>query len=74
MVECDVLVFGDDREARQTGVALAQAAGLRGIHGGALANSAAAEALTSILIFLNKTYKVDGAGIRITGELVPPEA
>jgi len=34
-----------------------------------LANSAAAEALTSVLIFLNKTYKVDGAGIRITGQL-----
>ena len=45
---------------------------LRGIHGGALVNSAAAEALTSVLIFLNKTYQVDGAGIRITGELVPP--
>lgn len=72
-VECDVLVFGDDKSARETGVALAEAAGLRGLHGGALANSAAAEALTSILIFLNKTYKVDGAGIRITGHLVPPQ-
>jgi predicted dinucleotide-binding enzyme len=51
---------------------LADAMGLRGLHGGALVNSAAAEALTSILIFLNKNYKVDGAGIRITGELVSP--
>jgi predicted dinucleotide-binding enzyme len=50
-------------------IALAAAAGLRGLHGGALANSAAAEALTSILIFINKTYAVDGAGLRITGEL-----
>lgn len=73
-VECDVLVFGDDKDARQTGIDLAEAAGLRGIHGGALVNSAAAEALTSILIFLNKTYKVDGAGIRITGHLTPPDA
>lgn len=71
-IGCDVLVFGDDKDARETVVALAEAAGLRGLHGGALVNSAAAEALTSILIFLNKTYQVDGAGIRITGELVPP--
>ncbi|WP_345791952.1 NADPH-dependent F420 reductase [Thauera sp. JM12B12] len=68
-VECDVLVFGDDKEARAVAVALADCAGLRGLHAGVLANSAAAEALTSILIFLNKTYKVDGAGIRITGRL-----
>ena len=71
-VGCDVLVFGDDKAARGQVVALADAMGLRGLHGGALCNSAAAEALTSILIFLNKTYKVDGAGIRITGDLIPP--
>lgn len=68
-VDCDVLAFGDDKEARAIAVALADSAGLRGLHAGVLANSAAAEALTSILIFLNKTYKVDGAGIRITGRL-----
>lgn len=71
-VGCDVLVFGDDKAARGRVVALADAMGLRGLHAGALVNSAAAEALTSILIFMNKTYRVDGAGIRITGELVPP--
>lgn len=70
LVDCDVLVFGNDRGARDQVVALAQDAGLRGLHGGSLANSAAAEALTSVLIFLNKTYAVDGAGIRITGKLV----
>lgn len=73
-IACDVLVFGDDKAARGVVVALADLIGLRGIHGGALANSAAAEALTSVLIFINKTYQVDGAGFRITGELVPPEA
>ncbi len=71
-VACDVLVFGDDRAARDVVVGLAGEMGLRGLHAGALANSAAAEALTSVLIFLNKTYQVDGAGIQITGELVPP--
>lgn len=73
-IGCDVLVFGDDKDARGEVVALADAMGLRGLHGGALVNSAAAEAMTSILIFLNKTYRVDGAGIRITGTLTPQEA
>jgi NADPH-dependent F420 reductase len=73
-IACDVLVFGDDKAARSKVVTLANAMGLRGLHGGALVNSAAAEALTSILIFLNKTYRVDGAGIRITGTLIEPEA
>ncbi len=65
-VDCDCLVFGDTLADRAVGVALAEAAGLRALHGGALANSAAAEALTSVLIFLNKTYRSDGAGLRIT--------
>lgn len=71
-VECDVLVFGDDKEARTKVIGLVGETGLRGIHGGALANSAAAEAMTSVLILINKTYKVAGAGIRITGDLVEP--
>jgi len=70
-VDCDVLVFGDDKVARDVVVELVEATGLRGIHGGALQNSAAAEALTSLLIFINKTYSVDGAGVRITGKLLP---
>jgi 8-hydroxy-5-deazaflavin:NADPH oxidoreductase len=73
VVDCDCLVFGDDKAARAVGVALAEAAGLRGLHGGALINSAAAEALTSVLIFLNKTYQIDGGGIKITGTLIAPE-
>lgn len=73
-IDCDVFVFGNDKAARARVVALAELAGLRGLHGGALANSAAAEALTSVLILINKTYGVDGAGIRITGELIEPDA
>jgi NADPH-dependent F420 reductase len=74
-IECDVLVFGDDKAARAKVVEIARQLGLRGLHGGALVNSAAAEAFTSILIFLNKTYSIDGgAGIRITGTLVEPES
>lgn len=71
-VDCDVLVFGDDKAARAEVIGLARQMGLRGLHGGALVNAAAVEALTSVLIFLNKTYQVDGAGIRITGTLIEP--
>lgn len=70
-VDCDILVFGDDKAARAEVVALADAIGLRGVHAGALVNAAAAEAMTSLLIFINKNYQVDGAGIRITGALKP---
>lgn len=73
IIACDVLVFGNDKAARSEVISLAGKAGLRGLHGGALVNSAAAEALTSILIFMNKTYSVDGAGIQITGTLINPE-
>ncbi|MGH7056873.1 MAG: NADPH-dependent F420 reductase, partial [Acetobacteraceae bacterium] len=66
-IDCDVLVFGDVRAARETVIRLAEAAGLRALHGGPLANSIAAEALTSVLITINRLYKVQGAGIRITG-------
>ena len=70
-VDCDILIFGDDKAARAEVVELADAIGLRGVHAGALVNAAAAEAMTSLLIFINKTYQVDGAGIRITGALKP---
>lgn len=66
-IDCDVLVFGDDPKDRDVAIALAKAVGLRGLHGGPLANSAAAEAFTSVLIGINRAYKVDGAGLRITG-------
>jgi NADPH-dependent F420 reductase len=70
--DCDVLVFGDDRTAREQVVQLAGDVATRGVHGGSLANSIAAEALASVLIAINRRYKVSGAGIRITG-LAPAE-
>mgnify|MGYP003643970923 FL=1 len=72
-VDCDILIFGDEKAARTEVVALVDAIGLRGVHAGALVNSAAAEAMTSLLIFINKFYQVDGAGIRITGEFGPAD-
>lgn len=66
-VACDVLVFGDDAEARAKAAELVGAMGLNALQGGSLANSAAAEAMTSVLIFLNRTHKVGHAGLRVTG-------
>lgn len=66
-IECDVLVCGDDAAAREIVIGLARDAGLKAWHAGALVNSAAAEALTSVLIAINKRYKIPGSGIRITG-------
>jgi NADPH-dependent F420 reductase len=66
-VDCDVRVCGDDATAREEVCALARAAGMVGLHAGPLANSAAAEELTSVLIAINKRYKVPGTGLRITG-------
>ncbi len=69
--DCDVLVFGNDKESRDIVIGLANEVATCGIDGGVLANSAAAEALTSVLIGINRRYKVPGAGIRITGLPAP---
>jgi hypothetical protein len=63
----DVLVFGDDKASREVVVAVLERMDLSALHGGSLANSAAAEALTSVLIFLNKQYRAEHAGLRIIG-------
>ncbi|MBD5804981.1 MAG: 8-hydroxy-5-deazaflavin:NADPH oxidoreductase [Azoarcus sp.] len=68
--DCDVLVCGDSKEAREAVIALVEAAGLRGFHAGSIANAAAVEALTSALIFINKQYQCH-AGIRLTGVAAP---
>ena len=66
-IECDVLVCGDDTPACETVIELAKSIGLRGIYAGPICNAAAVEALTSVLITINRRYKASGSGIRITG-------
>lgn len=66
VIDCDVLITGDDPDARAAVVALAVAAGLNGVEAGPLDNAVAAEAMTSLLIWMNRKYKSPGAGIRIT--------
>jgi NADPH-dependent F420 reductase len=65
--DCDVLVAGNDADARETVVNLAGKIGFKAWHAGGIDNSAVAEALTSVLIFINKRYGISGAGIHITG-------
>lgn len=65
-VDCDVLVCGNNVAAREAVIALIARCGMVAHHAGPIDNAAAAEALTSVLIGLNKRYKAH-TGIRITG-------
>lgn len=67
VVDCDILVTGDDKATKQTALELAEAAGMRGIDAGPLSNSSVSEGLTAVLIGINIRNKVKGSGIRITG-------
>jgi hypothetical protein len=63
----DVLICGDDADARETTRALVDATGLRGVIAGALRQARVAEAITGILLKINKQYGAKSTGIRITG-------
>lgn len=67
-IECDVLVCGNKKVARERVIALTEEAGMTGWHAGPVANSAAAEALTSILIQINRSGIVSHSGIKIIGQ------
>ena len=66
-IDCDVLVCGDDTDAKQTALQLVQDAGMRGFDAGPADNAIVVEGLTSVLLAINKRHKIKGAGIRITG-------
>ena len=66
-IDCDVLVTGTSKETRGLVVRLVEDAGLEGWDAGPLENSLVAEALTSVLIGINRQFGTVGAGIRITG-------
>lgn len=67
-IECDVLVAGNRKEARQRVIELIAEAGMKGWHAGPIANAAAAEALTSVLIQINRQGEISHAGIKIVGQ------
>jgi len=70
-VECDVLVTGSSKKARQEALTLVEAAGLIGWDAGPIENSVVVEGLTSVLININKQYGSTHAGIKITGVQKP---
>jgi NADPH-dependent F420 reductase len=66
-LEADVVVCSDDADAKKQVMTLAAAIeGVRGVDGGALANSQMVEAITVLLVSINRNYKTQ-AGIRIAG-------
>ena len=67
-IACDVLVAGNKRAARDKVIELAEQAGMRAWHAGPIENSAAAEALTSILIQINRRHEISHSGITIVGQ------
>ena len=67
-IDCDVLVAGNRKAARDKVIELAHAAGVTGWHAGPIDNAAAAEALTSVLIHINRRHDIDHSGIKIVGQ------
>lgn len=61
----DVLVCGDDADARARALDLAAAIGARGVDAGGLASAATVEGLAVLLIGLNVRYRRRHLGIRI---------
>ncbi len=66
----DALVFADLADTRREAVLLVNSTGLRGVEGGPLEKARVAEALTGVLLGINKIHGVKSTGIRITG--LPP--
>jgi hypothetical protein len=66
-IDCDVLVCGNDAQAKQTVLGLVAKMGLQAYDVGPAESARVVEGLTSILIRLNIRYKVKGSGIRLTG-------
>jgi predicted dinucleotide-binding enzyme len=66
-IPCDVLVCGDDPDARQDVIKLAALLGLRALDAGPARNARIVEGLTVLLIGINRRYKASATGIRITG-------
>lgn len=67
LLEQDVVVCGDDADAKREVMALAeQIRGARAVDGGPLASSRYVEGITALLVAINRRYKTL-AGVRIVG-------
>lgn len=67
VIECDVLICGDDKAGKEVAAQLSRDAGLRGLDAGPLQNAVVVEGLTAVLIGINKRTKIKHSGIVITG-------
>lgn len=67
VIDCDVLVCGDDPHARRRAALLVAKAGLRAIDAGSSRHAGTIEGLTALLIDLKRRYKTKETGIRVTG-------
>ena len=67
-LDCDILVCGDDEPAKQKLFPLIQLIdGLQPVDAGPLEIARITEAITALLISVNRRHKVKHSGIRITG-------
>ena len=66
-LDTDIVVFGDDSDAKSKVIALAEAIkGARGVDGGGLENARYCEDLTALLLNINRIYKAHSM-IKIVG-------
>ena len=65
-IDAEVLVCGNSNDAVDEVITLIGDLGLQCWHAGSIENSAAAEALTSVLISINQKHKLKSSGIKIT--------
>lgn len=66
-VDSDVLIAGDDVDAKEEVTRLVEVIdGMRAVDAGPLVNAIAIEAMTPVILYINKQHKTS-AGIRITG-------
>ena len=63
----DVLVCGDNAEAKQKVMEIIQRIGARAFDGGPAGNAYVIEGLTGVIISLNRKYKSKHGSIKITG-------
>ena len=63
----DVLVCGDNAQAKQKVMEIIQRIGARAFDGGSAGNAYVIEGLTGVIIYLNRKYKSKHGSIKITG-------
>ena len=58
-------MFLKKKEAREIVIRFIQEMGMKGWHAGSIDNFVVAESMTSVMIFMNKFFKMHGSGFKI---------